>query len=312
MSIPSEYKKLLENQQYEFIGEHSAVKICTWTKKSIRNEGVCYKQKFYGIESHRCCQLSLTVNYCDQDCVYCWRNKLAIPFDTLDNPKQLAENCITAQRKLLTGFGGNEKANKKKLEEAQNPTQFAISLTGETLYYPKLSEFIKILKDQGHSTFVVSNGQLPDVLEKLELPTQIYISLDAPNETLHKQICNPTNEDSWQRLNRSLEILNKVKDKTRTALRLTIINGMNDIEPESYVKLFEKANPHFIEVKAYMFVGASQNRLSIDKMPRHPEVKAFAEKLCEISDYKIIDEQEESRVLLLMKDSSEMRKIKWQ
>ncbi|RLE41207.1 4-demethylwyosine synthase TYW1, partial [Candidatus Woesearchaeota archaeon] len=54
--IPDELRKVLEKQQYAFIGRHSAIKICYWTKKSLLDEGVCYKQQFYGIKSHRCCQ----------------------------------------------------------------------------------------------------------------------------------------------------------------------------------------------------------------------------------------------------------------
>jgi len=38
------YRRLLEKQSYEFCGEHSAVKICEWTKKSLRGDGVCYKK----------------------------------------------------------------------------------------------------------------------------------------------------------------------------------------------------------------------------------------------------------------------------
>ena len=40
-------KKLMEKQGYRFIGNHSAVKTCEWTKKSLINKGSCYKQKFY-------------------------------------------------------------------------------------------------------------------------------------------------------------------------------------------------------------------------------------------------------------------------
>jgi len=56
--IRKEIKEKLTRQHYALIGKHSAVQICRWTKKSLRNEGVCYKEKFYGIKSHRCCQMS--------------------------------------------------------------------------------------------------------------------------------------------------------------------------------------------------------------------------------------------------------------
>jgi len=56
--------------------------------------------------------------------------------------------CIIAQRKLLSGFKGNEKINMEKWKEAQNPDQFAISLIGEPTLYPKLAELILELRKQ--------------------------------------------------------------------------------------------------------------------------------------------------------------------
>jgi len=309
------YKQDLEKQQYRFIGNHSAVKICGWTKKSLTDKGVCYKQKFYGINSHRCCQISVTVNYCDQDCIFCWRKRYQEPFTNVDEPSELIDKAIEQQRLLLSGMGGNYKVkNLEKLKEAKNPMHFAISLTGETLYYPKLSGLIKELKKRKYSSFVVTNGQLPDVMEKLESPTQLYLSLDAPNEKVYKKMCRPLNKDAWKRLMKSLEILKKLKDKkkTRTAIRITLVNKGgstegNMIEPENYAKLVEKANPDFLEVKAYMFVGASRQRLEMENMPYHKDVKDFAEKIAEHSNYKIIDEQEESRVVLMMKKDVKTR-----
>ena len=46
-------KQELEKQQYRVVGDHSAVKICGWTKNMIRGEGGCYKLKFYGIMSNQ-------------------------------------------------------------------------------------------------------------------------------------------------------------------------------------------------------------------------------------------------------------------
>ena len=48
-------KKQLIKQGHRFVGSHSSVKICRWTGKSLVDEGECYKAKFYGIDSHRCC-----------------------------------------------------------------------------------------------------------------------------------------------------------------------------------------------------------------------------------------------------------------
>ncbi|MBW2997432.1 4-demethylwyosine synthase TYW1 [Candidatus Woesearchaeota archaeon] len=309
--VKESYKKLLEKQQYEFIGNHSAVKICTWTKKSLRNEGVCYKEQFYGIKSHRCCQLSVTVNYCDMDCVYCWRDHYNEPFTDIDNPKELISKAIEAQRKLLSGFGGLDKVNKEKFQQAQDPNQFAISLTGETLYYPHLSEFIKEIKQHGGSSFVVTNGMLPDIIQNLEPPTQLYLSIDSPNKELQEQICKPLHKDSWERLLKSLDILKTLKPKTRTCLRITLIKDMNMIKPENYAKLISSAEPHFVEVKAYMFVGASRLKLLMENMPLHEDIKGFAAEIAKHCGYRLIDEHPASRVVLLMKQDFPERIMKF-
>jgi tRNA wybutosine-synthesizing protein 1 len=307
--VKESYKKLLEKQQYKLIGEHSAVKVCTWTKKSLRDEGVCYKEQFYGIKSHRCCQMSVTINFCDMDCIYCWREHYNEPFTNIDDPKELVEKAVAAQRKLLTGFGGLEKTNQKKFKEAQEPNQFAISLTGETLYYPKLNDLIKELKKRNFSVFIVTNGMLPEVLEKLEPPTQLYVSLDSPNKALQEKLCKPMHKDSWERLMRSLDILKKLKSKTRTCLRITAIKGMNMLEPEGYAALIKRADPHFVEVKAYMFVGASQLRLEMKNMPLYKDIKEFAAEIAAHSGYKVIDEHPKSRVVLLMKEDFKGRSL---
>src|SRR3990170_7185802 len=66
-------KKRMERQQYRIIGNHSAVKTCGWTKKMIRGEGSCYKHKFYGIQSHRCVQMTTSIS-CANRCTFCWRD----------------------------------------------------------------------------------------------------------------------------------------------------------------------------------------------------------------------------------------------
>lgn len=293
------YKQRLEKQHYRFIGEHSAVKTCTWTKKALRNKGVCYKSRFYGIQSHRCIQMTPSINFCDMDCLYCWRERNNSAFDIVDEPKQLLDNAIQAQRKLLCGNLGDARTDKKKMEESKKPLHVAISLNGEPLYYPLLSEFILEIKKRGMTSFLVTNGQMPSVLEKIELPTQLYISLDASNPELQKKITRPMHADSWQRLMRSLDILASLKGKTRTALRLTLVKGINDIEPEKYAELFRKANPDFIEVKSYMYVGASRKKLQIENMPYHEDVRAFAQQLEKYCNYAITDEQRISRVVFM-------------
>ncbi len=309
--IGAELRKLLEKQQYAFIGRHSAVKICSWTKKSLLGDGFCYKQKFYGIRTHLCCQMSPSINFCSNKCLFCWR-----PIEytegkeiegEIDSPDELVKNSIEMQQRQLAGFKGNSKVNMKKFEEAQEPMHFAISLAGEPTAYPRLKEFIEELHKLGKTTFVVSNGMNPDVIKEIE-PTQLYISIAAPNKEIMKKINQPELDDYWERFNKSLENL---QEKKRGTLRITLIKEWNMVEPENYAKLISKAQPKFVEVKAYMNVGFSKQRFGMEHMPRHEEVREFAEKIADCAGMKIIDEKKESRVVLLMKEDFDGRVMKF-
>lgn len=69
--------------------------------------------------------------------------------------------------------------------------------------------------------------------------------------------------------------------------------------PEEYAKLIKKANPDYVEVKAYMYVGSSRERLTMDNMPSFDEVKEFAKKIGENCGKEIVNESQVSRVVLL-------------
>lgn len=312
--MDSPYRKLLEKQGYKFIGEHSACKTCHYTSASIAGKGTCYKQKFYGIQSHRCVQMTVAANFCNMDCVFCWRKRNNSPFGKVDDPAGLVGNAVKAQIKALSGFGGSPQADRQKFIEAKQPLHFAISLNGENTAYPKLGEFIAELNSRGYTSFLVTNGQLPEVLAKIPPPTQLYISVSAPNEELFKYIDKPMYKDGWQRLLKSLDILKRLRKqgKTRTALRLTLIKGLTML-PEyvgQFAELIKRANPAFVECKSYMWVGTSKERLEKSNMASHIEVKKFAAAVGKKCGYKIFDEQEESRVVLMMQQDSPERFLK--
>ena len=56
----------------------------------------------------------------------------------------------------------------------------------------------------------------------------------------------------------------------------------------------------------------SRERLEQANMPLHDEVKEFAKEICKYSGYKLIDEHEPSRVVLLMKEDFEGRVMKFE
>ena len=308
--IGKKVKDILKKQQYALFG-HSAVQICRWTKKSLVDEGFCYKEKFYGIKSHGCCQMTPFVT-CPNECVHCWR-PIELGLDNeikkIDTPKQIIDRCILEQRRLLSGFKGNRKVNMKKLKEAQEPTQFAISLIGEPTLYPKLAELILQLRKAKKTSFLVTNGLYPEKLSELEekkaLPTQLYISLNSPNKKMYDKWHKSKLKDAWSRFNKSLGIMKTLK--TRRVIRMTLVRDLNMIEPENYAKLIMKAEPDFIEVKGFMSVGFARKRLDYDRMPTHPEINKFSEKLLEfLPKYKFLDEKIESRVVLLGKSRKNM------
>ncbi len=312
--LPKKLQNLLKKQHYALVGEHSAVEVCMWTKRSLLDQDFCYKQKFYGIKSHRCCQMTPAVAWCQHRCLFCWRAIEHTLGDKIkgkiDSPQEIIDKCIAAQKKQLIGFKGNSKVNRKKLQEAFQPKHFAISLAGEPTIYPKISELIKELKKRKITSFLVTNGMLPKVLAKIEPPTQLYVSLDAPNEQIYKKIDRPVT-GSWKKLMKTLELLPKLNKKTRTVLRLTLVRNINMTDAEGYAKLIKIAKPKFVEVKAYMAVGFSRARLGMPYMPLHNEIKDFAKQISKYSDYKLIDEKKNSRVVLLMKRDTRDRKMKF-
>lgn len=295
--------KDLEKKGYRFVGSknHAAAKICHWTKKSIINEGVCYKEKFYGIESHRCLQMSPSISYCHHKCLFCWRDISITDTewnDDYDEPSEIIEGCIEAQRNLLCGFFGNSQSDPKKLKETKNPNNAAISLAGEPMLYPLINDMLAEFKRRNFTTFLVSNGLSPSKLENLEIePTQLYLSLDAPTQEIYKDLCNPQIENGWEKLNESLDLLSSFN--SRTVIRMTCVKNYNMTLPEEFARIIERSNPDFVEIKAYMYVGNSRKRLEFSNMPRNQDIRDFASSIAELCNREVVNESQESRVVLL-------------
>jgi len=234
--------------------------------------------------------------------VFCWRNTDVTNVSWIgevDAPAEILDEAISAQRKLLSGFGGNPNVDRQKFKEAQAPKHCAISLAGEPTLYPKINELIEECYKRGMTSFLVTNGLHPEVLERLAEPTQLYISLVAPDPETYEKVCQPATPDGWKRLNRSLELVPSFT--CRKVIRLTLVKGLNLKRVPGYAELIEKAAPDFVEAKGYMWVGYSRKRLAMENMPMHGEIKAFAKELARETSYRIIDESESSRVVLLKK-----------
>ena len=176
----------------------------------------------------------------------------------------------------------------------------ALSLTGEPIIYPKMNKAIEIFNKKGISTFLVTNAQYPEQIRDLNTITQFYISVDAPTKDLLKHIDVPLFKDYWERMNKSLEYM--AEKKQRTCIRLTMIKEMNMLHPKEYANLIIKGDPDFIEIKAYMFVGASRQRLDKKNMPYHEDIVEFSKELIEyLPEYEIVSEHISSRVIMMAK-----------
>jgi tRNA wybutosine-synthesizing protein 1 len=229
-----------------------------------------------------------------------------MPSSEIDDPKEIVGGCIRAQREMLIGYKGERRVEKEKLEEAMLPKHAAISLAGEPCIYPRLGELIEEFHRLGMTTFLVTNGTFPERLAKLtSLPTQLYLTLPAPNEKVYRKTCDPLIVRGWKKLKQTLELFPSLG--TRKVIRLTLVKGLNLMDAKAYSKLIQKASPHFVEVKGYVFVGFSRLRLSYRAMPSHEEIKGFAELIAKETGYELVDEKKDSRVVLL--SSGEERRI---
>lgn len=290
---------------------HSAVELCHWTKKSFANEGSCYKHKFYGISTHRCMEMTPAAMNCENRCIYCWRpaefyDTLDMPAELVDEPDVIVEQLLKERERLINGFYGSRKNDKVKLDESLLPAHYAISLSGEPTMYPKLPQLIRYLKTlkATKSVFLVTNGQEPAMLKRLvdedALPTQIYLSTNASNKKMFHIINRPRHKDAWERWWESLRFLSDVN--TRTVLRMTLIRDHNDGEDfvDEFAQMMKEGNPHFIELKSYMHVGMSTERLEHNNMLGMDEVRDYAVRLCAaIPSFDIMDESAISRIVVL-------------
>ena len=290
----------LAKQSYHLVGEHGGVKVCHWTKENLKNDRSCYKGTFYGIGSAGCMQMAPNVDTCNLACTYCWREPHSDALTKIDDdPEMLFYESVKAHRRLLTGFKGHPTVPHEKWEEAQNPKHVAISLNGEPTLYSRLAEFLEICHDHGVSTFLVTNGSLPKTIENLDtLPTQLYVSVDAPNKPFFNKLCKPKfNDNAWEKLEETLALLPSLD--TRTVCRHTLIKGESLGHHEDYARLDNIADPDFIEAKGYVHVGKSRENLSADNMPSHADIMDFSAKLAPLVGRKVLADRSESRGALI-------------
>jgi len=256
---------------------------------------MCYKHQFYGIDSHRCVQLTPTLR-CNQRCLFCWRSFEHEPVEAEEcPPESILAGIHKYQKKALAGYNAvlDNTVTEERWKEALDPKHVAISLSGEPTLYSQLPELIDLFNSKGYTTFVVSNGTNPEMLRRCS-PFQMYVSLDAPDRETYERVCRPLG-DYWERVQESLRLLGS----RRSAVRITLVKGLNDLALDRYAAILQDSGARFVEIKGYMYLGYSQNRLARENMPDHAYVRAFAEKVAAVCDYRLKDENELSRVVVL-------------
>lgn len=295
--MPSAPCDALRRQGYQFFSKTSsaALKPCLWCKRALTGGEMCYKHQFYGIGSHRCVQMTPTLR-CNQRCLFCWRSfEHEVPDVEECPPETILSGIRKLQKKALAGYNAvlDNSVTEERWQEALEPKHVAISLSGEPTLYSRLPELIDLFNGNGFTTFLVSNGTNPKMLARCH-PFQMYVSLDAPDRETYLSICRPL-DDYWDRIKESLTLLGK----RRSAVRITLVKGLNAITPEKYAALLQDSGATFAEVKGYMYLGYSRYRLDRENMPEHEQVRSFAERVAAECDYRIKDENKLSRVVCL-------------
>lgn len=310
MSVPDELRTRYVRQRYRLVGTHSAVKTCTWLAKALRTSGAehCYKQRFYGVPTHRCLQMTPSLGHCTQSCVFCWRatpETLGVgweqtqPISRGDDPDSIVEGAVAAHRKLIYGWGGNEKVTEQFLREALNPVHAAISLEGEPALYDGLGDLVASFKAHGFkSVFIVTNGTKPEALANLGTePSQLYVSLCAPDEETYKATCRPMESGAWGKVMETLDLLKSFR--CPTVIRQTLVPKLNMGNLPGYASLVLRGEPTYVEPKGAMSVGFARQRFAYDEMASFEQIKEFAAELSQRTGYSAINEQYESNIVLL-------------
>jgi len=197
-----------------------------------------------------------TVDKCTQSCEFCWRvtpgdvgvtwNQIKVEKEDVLPPDDLLDATLMANLRTLGGYNPEAGANVpiQKYKEARDPKHVAISLAGEPTLYPYISEFIDEIHRRGMTSFLVTNGTKPDVLEKMSLPTQLYVTLAAPDRETHQRLLRPGIPNAWDRVVETQTMLKSLS--CRRANRLTMVAGHNMQDPRGYAKLINEGEPEGI------------------------------------------------------------------
>jgi wyosine [tRNA(Phe)-imidazoG37] synthetase (radical SAM superfamily) len=228
---------------------------------------------------------------------------------------------------LLTTYLTTRDEITRAFTSAHEPSHAAISLAGEPTLYPHIAGLVGEFRRRGFTTFIVSNGTTPAVLEHLDpLPTQLYITLPPPDERLYTRIHRPAISGGYQAIMNTLQLLPSLS--CRTCLRITHVKGINDSTSSDYVqglvKLIKVANPSFLEVKGLAIearamlmkkrlgLGGDGSKIgeSLGFAPTFEDVIGFARTLSDAGGFPIAEISKPSRDVLMLVNWPEGKSIK--
>jgi len=223
-----------------------------------------------------------------------------------DPPELVANELVRLYRRIIAGYKPFVSA--EMFNEAWNPVHVTLSLAGEPLIYPWIPELVNILLKRGKTVFIVTNGTVPERISEMKrqncLPTQLYVTLPAPDAKTYRKTCRPLEKDTWNKIIESLDQFSEID--SRTVTRLTVAKEVNMTDPGGYSKLIERANSSFVEIKGVVVVGGAMKRISRETMPTHEEIMKFARKIEQLTDYRIVAEQPGSKVAILSQNKHQL------
>eukprot|EP00392_Amoebophrya_sp_AT5.2_P014984 g15166.t1 len=304
-------KENLAKEGYQVVGQHSAVKLCRWTKHHLRGRGGCYKHTFYGIASLSCMEATPSLA-CANKCVFCWRhhkNPVAKEWEwVMDEPNFIVQNWLSEHAKMIKTLKGVPGVTPERFEQAKQIKHCALSLVGEPIMYPKINELLGLLHAEGISTFLVTNAQFPEQMKALGPVTQMYLSIDAATKETLKAVDRPLKANYWDCFLESIDALRDFKF-SRTVFRLTLVQGknMDPTDIAEYAKLIGRGEPDFIEIKGVTYNGDAQGKekMTMKSVPWHHEVVAFGRSILAAAEaglgerYELACEHEHSLIILL-------------
>jgi tRNA wybutosine-synthesizing protein 1 len=86
---------------------------------------------------------------------------------------------------------------------------------------------------------------------------------------------------------------------------MTIIREYNDALNfvDEFAEMILQGNPHFVELKSYMHIGMSTQRLKAENMLEMSEIRSLSQRLCsKLKCFSTMDESEISRIVVLQND----------